>query len=324
MANCSEDFPYTSILYPELENETSVIVIGVIALILCILTLVNYGEELWFMCRVYSLTPNRNYVILILTIFPILSLCCVLGLLVPRSTLLMELITSTLRAISILVYIRILMGYFGDEDKLVTDMSDEAMTFRTPPCCCCCVCMNGSKISSGILRTIKLLCVQMVVVRPLTMLILVLLWIDNKFKLTDVMSTSNPGTYFQFINIISLLLSMWGAIALTRFVEPKLKECRIRLKFLSVQLAMVFSDAQRALLTFLASRDVFDCVKTRGPMVQAYRYHYGLLVLETFLLSLLARYAYRYQDPPYQYDELGKEKSEMRSVPSSRTNLKLT
>lgn len=35
-------------------------------------------------------------------------------------------------------------------------------------------------------------------------------------------------------------------------------------------------------------------------------YHYTLLVLETFLLSLLARYAFRFQDPPYKYNQIGK------------------
>ena len=85
------------------------------------------------------------------------------------------------------------------------------------------------------------------------------------------MSTSNPGTYFQFVNITSLLFSMWGAIALTKAVAHALPESRIRAKFLSVQLTMVFSDAQRTVLTLLASRGAIDCVATRGPMVQAYR-----------------------------------------------------
>ncbi|XP_048780226.1 organic solute transporter subunit alpha-like isoform X2 [Ostrea edulis] len=309
MSNCSEEFPYTSILYPELDNNTSVIVIGVLALILLVLTLVIYAEELWFMCRVNSLTPNRNLVIFILTLFPVLSLCCVIGLLVPRSTILMEFITSTLRGISILVYLMILIGYFDNEDKLLVEMSDSPFSFRSPPCCCCCICIHGSPITRKTLRIIKVLCIQLAAIRPFTMLILVLLWVDNKYELTDTMSTSNPGTFFQFINIASLLLAMWGAIAMTTATEKRLPESRIRAKFLSVQLTMVFSDAQKALLTLLASRDVIACVDTRGPLVQAYRYHYALLVLETFLLSLLARYAYRFQDPPYQYDELGKEKN---------------
>jgi hypothetical protein len=47
-----------------------------------------------------------------------------------------------------------------------------------------------------------------------------------------------------------------------------------------------------------------------------------VLVLETFLLSLLARYAYRFQDPPYQYGELEKDKSEMGSIRTSETDFK--
>jgi hypothetical protein len=95
------------------------------------------------------------------------------------------------------------------------------------------------------------------------------------------MSTSNPGTYLQFLNIVSLLFGMWGAIVLTRALETRLPESRIRAKFLAVQLAMIFSDAQKALLTLLASRDVIDCVQTRGPLVQAYRMYRQIRVCKT-------------------------------------------
>lgn len=299
MANCSESFPYTSILFPEIDEDAFFIVSAVIGSIFLVLNLLNFAEELWFLCRYNSNAPARNYTTYILILFPALSLCCVMGLLVPRSTLFMELTTSTLRAIAIFVYTRILIGYFGGEDKLLAEMTDLPITFRTPPCCCCFACIKPSIISSKTFRVINTLCVQLVIIRPITMLILFLLWVDNRYELTDKASTSNPGTYFQIINIASLLLSIWAAIVLTKAVKCKLPNRRIPAKFFSVQLTMVFSDAQRSILTILASSDVIDCVGTRGPMVLAYRYHYGLLVLETFLLSLLARYAYRFEDPPY-------------------------
>lgn len=299
MANCSESFPYTSILFPEIDEDAFFIVSAVIGSIFLVLNLLNFAEELWFLCRYNSNAPARNYTTYILILFPALSLCCVMGLLVPRSTLFMELTTSTLRAIAIFVYTRILIGYFGGEDKLLAEMTDLPITFRTPPCCCCFACIKPSIISSKTFKVINTLCVQLVIIRPITMLILFLLWVDNRYELTDKASTSNPGTYFQIINIASLLLSIWAAIVLTKAVKCKLPNRRIPAKFFSVQLTMVFSDAQRSILTILASSDVIDCVGTRGPMVLAYRYHYGLLVLETFLLSLLARYAYRFEDPPY-------------------------
>lgn len=82
---------------------------------------------------------------------------------------------------------------------------------------------------------------------------------------------SNPGTWFQVINVISLLLSMWGVISILRAVGPKLYRNRIRAKFIAVQLTMVFSEAQNTLLSLLASRNVIGCVSTRGSMVQANR-----------------------------------------------------
>lgn len=310
MSNCSEEFPYTSQLYPELRGEAAVIALAVIVVLLLVLTIANYVEELWFFFRVHPHGPNRKYVIFIVTLFPVMSLCCVLALFVPRSSVIMDLFDSTLRAIGIFVFLKILIGYFGEDGKLLAEM-ELPVTFRSPPCCCCCVCMKGSTLNCRKLKIAKVLCFQLVITRPFTLFILTLLWVDNKYKQSDETGPSNPGTWFQVINVISLLLAMWSVISLMRAVEPKLSRNRIRPKFLAVQLAMIFSVAQNTILSLLASRNVIGCVSTRGSMVQAYRYHLALLVLETFLLSLLARYAYRFQDPPLPYDDQGKENAEL-------------
>eukprot|EP00105_Crassostrea_gigas_P016351 XP_011433697.1 PREDICTED: organic solute transporter subunit alpha-like [Crassostrea gigas] len=187
MSNCSEELPYTSQLYPELRGDATVIALAVIVVLLLVLTIANYVEELWFFFRVHPHGPNRNYVISILTLFPVLSLCCVLALFVPRSSLVMEFFASTLRAIGIYVFLKILIGYFGDDGKLLAEM-ELPVTFRSPPCCCCCVCMKSSTLNSQKLKISKILCFQLVITRPCTMLILILLWVDNKYKQTDEVS----------------------------------------------------------------------------------------------------------------------------------------
>lgn len=97
---------------------------------------------------------------------------------------------------------------------------------------------------------------------------------------------SNPGTWFQVINVISLLLAMWGVISILRAVGPKLYRNRIRAKFIAVQLTMVFSEAQNTLLSLLASRNVIGCVSTRGSMVQANRKIYVQVNINQTSLTL--------------------------------------
>ena len=57
----------------EVKDEPSVIALTVIVIILFVLTVLNYAEELWFLCRVYLHGPNRKYVIFILTLFPVMN-----------------------------------------------------------------------------------------------------------------------------------------------------------------------------------------------------------------------------------------------------------
>lgn len=58
-------------LIPELRGDATVIALAVIVVLLLVLTIANYVEELWFFFRVHPHGPNRNNVIFILTLFPV-------------------------------------------------------------------------------------------------------------------------------------------------------------------------------------------------------------------------------------------------------------
>lgn len=58
-------------LIPELRGDATVIALAVIVVLLLVLTIANYVEELWFFFRVHPHGPNRKYVIFILTLFPV-------------------------------------------------------------------------------------------------------------------------------------------------------------------------------------------------------------------------------------------------------------
>lgn len=54
------------------------------------------------------------------------------------------------------MYIKILIGYFGGEDKLLAETSSLTITFQTPPCCCCLRCIRGSPITRLAYSTLKI------------------------------------------------------------------------------------------------------------------------------------------------------------------------
>lgn len=58
-------------LISELRGEAAVIALAVIVVLLLVLTIANYVEELWFFFRVHPHGPNRKYVIFIVTLFPV-------------------------------------------------------------------------------------------------------------------------------------------------------------------------------------------------------------------------------------------------------------
>jgi len=68
--------------------------------------------------------------------------------------------------------------------------------------------------------------------------------------------------------MISSLSSIWGLVVLFRATRHKLSSYSIILKFVSLQLTIVFSNLQNTILTQLAKADTIHCEGTRGSLLR--------------------------------------------------------
>ncbi|WAR22860.1 OSTA-like protein [Mya arenaria] len=104
------------------------------------------------------------------------------------------------------------------------------------------------------------------------------------------------------MSTVSTLLSMYGLVVIFRASRTHLSHFSLVLKFVPLQAMLIFDVIQTLVFNVLANNDIPECVGQLGPRVRGTNFNNLLLVLESFLLCLLARRGYRMVPPDHIID----------------------
>ncbi|XP_060066899.1 organic solute transporter subunit alpha-like [Ylistrum balloti] len=301
--NCSKEFPTTDVLYRLLSSDTTVLVLTAIDIVITCITIGLFAEELWFLFHHCHEASKRTKTILLLALYPIVSFASLLSILVPTSTLIGEFVSSIYLSFCIFIFVNLVIEYFGGLKKMLCEYTDEMISFRTGPLCCCCFCLKSYPFTRRSMTVVKGLVLQVAILRPLLLFILSVLWSDGKYSLQQQTDFTNPASYFNLVNTASTLLAIYGLMITFRATREKLRTYRLTLKFISLQGTLIFMNIQSFITGFLGRAGIPECSNTIGSPVRASRVNHFLLIMEMFLFSLLARFAYRTTEEIYCNDE---------------------
>ncbi|XP_071152439.1 organic solute transporter subunit alpha-like isoform X1 [Mytilus edulis] len=300
MLNCSNEYPRTEVLYRDLkENQyPDVIVALTICCILCVTMIVIYLEAVYFVFRFHSNTRQKIRIMFLLALCPIIAWTSLLAILVPTATLLSEFTASIYVGVCIVVFLNMLLEYLGGTTQLLTDMSDQTLTFGTPPCCCCCMCCKCCRFpfNKKTLRVASVFTIQIAIVRPIVLFVAAVLWTDGKYASGDEGEQSSITFPIQVFSGVSTILGVWGLQIVYRATRDRLTMFRVNLKFASFQLTFAIVNLQNFILAILGKNGIPACEGSRGPLMRGSRLNHYLLVIEMFLLCILSRFAYRRQE----------------------------
>ncbi|KAL4236227.1 hypothetical protein ACF0H5_004614 [Mactra antiquata] len=273
MESCSNKFPSTDIFY----------------------------EEVIFLQRTYYGDETRvRKVATILGLFPVTILTSLTSILVPTSTTLCDVIASCYLSICFYTFVTLTIDYFDGEEHMLAVLSHDKVQLNTPPCCCCCCCiLRPIKMTRNALLILKTCSLQVAVVRPVLLFIAAVLWTDGKYN-KGLDSSSSSYLYITILTVISTLVSMYGTVVIYRATRDHLKQYHLHLKYISFKVMLVLINLQSLIFGILAIFDIPECVGTRGTKVRASYMHHGILVIESFLLTLVARKAYRQDETEIQ------------------------
>ncbi|XP_033736883.1 organic solute transporter subunit alpha-like [Pecten maximus] len=296
--SCSQEFPYSAVLYSELGGETGTIAVTAIACVLSFITLVIFLEEVWFFFKQYNDKKTRPKILCLLAVYPIISCNALLSLLIPKATPIAEFLSALFLSFCILQFIRLVVDYFGGTTAMIQAFENETISFRTPPCCCCCCCLSNVKLTRKTLQMIKIMVMQLCLVRPGILYVLSILHSDGRYHLDQSSEPTEIFLWLKIISAISTIFAIYGLIVTFFAAKRKLTQPRLPLKAASLKLTLLVFDIQLTIISTLAKYEKIPCEGSRGSFVRASSIHNFMLVIEIFLLAVMARFAYRIKHQP--------------------------
>lgn len=299
------DFPVSIVLFSELERQPVILGLTIAAGFMCIATVVLYFVTLRFLYshrRLEGIKINKYKVIVMLGLYPLVSCVCMLSLLLPRTTMIAELMIAMYMAVCILMFVRMVVDYMGGFKAVCKEMEGEQMSFRTPPCCCCCCCpgVYKQKVNSTNLKRVNLMTLQGAFVRPIITIVALILWADKRYILGEDMNPSAASLYLNLIGAVSSLVAMWAMMVTFRSLRSQLQDYNVGKKFAALQLTIVVVNIQGFLFQILAKYNIPECVRALSSTVRAYRSNYFILIIEMLLLMIFARIAFKRKEESYK------------------------
>lgn len=241
----------------------------------------------WQILTKVSNEKRRNKLYFLISLFPITTVCCYIGMLSPRSALVLNSVGVFYTLTCMAVLIALLKHLFGGRKGFSTKLSydDKGINFQSPPFCCCCKCLPEPAGTEKNLRRVEWLVLQAPIVRALVVLY-------NIFAVAEYRENAHSCLQISEIAaVVSLLLAIFGMHTMARLTTDKLRSYGFMTMFRMVDITLLFYTAQQPMIfENLIRFGVIDC----GPILSAIdngRYICNFVIIcQLTLLSLLSTF----------------------------------
>ncbi|XP_071834029.1 organic solute transporter subunit alpha-like isoform X2 [Apostichopus japonicus] len=221
----------------------------------------------------------------------IFCLTALLGLFIPRAAGLCTFTAAAYFAVVLFEFMHLIIDYFGGLESMLLQMKGAQMSVARPPTMCLFFCLPKFEMTRRNFRILEVGVLQVAFLRPLTLFTSELLSIDGRLGQSE-----NAGIASLVINCVILATSLTAIQCLLIFFYASrkyLKKFYIGPKFACVQLALIFSNVQSALLSILARFDVIECYPPFPFTVRGYQWHLFLITIESTLMFIPTLYFFR-------------------------------
>ncbi|KAG5318701.1 OSTA protein, partial [Pseudoatta argentina] len=279
--SCNPNYVPSAIELVENLNALGTVLLSVGSIVL-VLTIYLFGNA----CRnILSQKDSEFYktnAIIILSIYPITSVCSLMAIAIPRGQLLSEAITQIFLMIS-LYRLYLLLLDVGRRKISETP----ALMLRVGPCCCWpCLPFPNLQMTDANLSWIGILALQLPITQSL--LYFILLYVTAE----DPTLTTQYITFLQPVVVVSLLLGIYSLTITTKTLHTAVPEVKLHYKTLVLQLVLLFSKLQTGIIKALPAAGVFPCNPPLTPAIYANVTCNALILIEMMVLCYAAWYIY--------------------------------
>ncbi|XP_006884259.1 PREDICTED: organic solute transporter subunit alpha [Elephantulus edwardii] len=281
-----------------------------------ILTLLSMGSIVIFLEDAVYLHKNTRCPIKRKTLLwsssapTVVSVFCCFGLWIPRSLMLVEMAITAFYAVCFYLLMQVMVQGFGGKEAVLKTLRDTPMRIHTGPCCCCCLCCPPLILTKRKLQLIMFGPFQYAFLRITLIVVGLFLIPDGIFDPADI-SAESTALWINTVLGVSTLLALWALAILFRQAKLHLGEQNIGAKFALFQALLILTALQPSIFSVLASTGQIACSPPFSSKIRSQVMNCHLLILESFLITVLTRMYYRRKDDKVGYEPFSSPKLDL-------------
>lgn len=246
--------------------------------------------------------PTKRRTLLWISSAPtVVSVFCCFGLWIPRSLTIVEMAITSFYAVCFYLLMRVMVEGFGGEEAVVRTLKDTPMMIHTGPCCCCCPCCPKLMLTRKKLQLLMWGPFQYAFFKISLSLAGLFLIPDGIYDPADISEESTALWINTFLGV-STLLALWSLGILFRQARLHLGEQNMGAKFALFQTLLIMTALQPSIFSVLANGGQIACSPPYSSKIRSQVMNCHLLILETFLITVLTRISYRRKDNKVGYE----------------------
>ncbi|KFO33111.1 organic solute transporter subunit alpha [Fukomys damarensis] len=231
----------------------------------------------------------------------VVSVFCCFGLWIPRALTLVEMAVVSFYSVCFYLLMLVMVEGFGGKEVVLRTLKDTPMRTHTGPCCCCCPCCPPMLLTRKKLQLLMLGPFQYSFFRISLGLVGLFLIPDGIYNPADI-SEKSTALWINTLLAVSTLLALWTLAILLRQAKLHLGEQNVGAKFALFQVLLILTAVQPAIFSILANGGQIACSPPYSSKIRSQVMNCHLLILETFLLTVLTRRYYRKKDSKAGYE----------------------
>ncbi|XP_067417128.1 organic solute transporter subunit alpha [Emydura macquarii macquarii] len=225
----------------------------------------------------------------------VVSVFCCFGLWIPRSMMVVEMAIGMYFCICFYLLMLIMVEGFGGTQALLKALKDTPMVISTGPCCCCCPCCPRITMTKRKLKLLLLGTFQFAFLKTACIFVGLALAPDGLYDPSDI-SAQSVALWINTCLGVSTIFALWALAVLFRQARTHLAEQNMGGKFACFQVLLILTALQPAIFSVLANGGQIACSPPLSSKTRSQYMSMQLLILETFIITVVARMYYRKQD----------------------------
>ncbi|XP_074860624.1 organic solute transporter subunit alpha isoform X2 [Carettochelys insculpta] len=283
---------------------------------LVLVSVVIFLEEVTYLFKKIRCLVKRKTLIWSSSAPMMVSVFCCFGLWIPRSMMVVEMAIGMYYSVCFYLLMLVMVEGFGGKEALLKALRDTPMAISTGPCCCCCPCCPRVTMTKRKLQLFLLGTFQFTFFKTASVFVGLTLAADGSYDPADI-SAQSVAVWINSCLGVSTMFALWALGILFRQARTHLKEQNMGAKFVCFQVLLILTALQPAILSILASSGQIACSPPLPSRTRSQYMSMQLIIMETFLMTVVTRMYYRKQDDKAGYQPFSPLDGDVEIKPST-------